>query len=240
MRRAGNTARRALIILCAFSLPVACGVTRAQDVSPSDTILSPSTTEIPSAIIPDAQGADPAEGVAPADSGNSGPDASSEREQEPAAELRQQNQDLHDFMEEEEATSSLGMVLQEAHRGVDGDGEVEGLLVVDVLPGTPAAQAGLRGLHTGVNTALSGVAIAAAFIFPPAILAAAVINGTQVGESYDLIIGVDSERVTNFLEFSDLISRASPGELVYLNISRNGKRMLQVVSIPATSASGAP
>jgi PDZ domain len=238
MRPSEKIAGEALILLYALFLALHSGVAGAQDLSPSETLLPSATTEIPSGVISDTGQAATAQDIAPSGGANSGPGFSNEPM--PPAELRQERQDLHDFLEEEPATSSLGMVLQEAHRGVDGSGEVLGLLVVEVLPGTPAARAGLRGLHTGVKDTLSGVAFAAAMVFPPAILAAAVISGTRIGESYDLIIGVDSDRVTSFLDFSDRVSRARPGELVYLNISRNGKRILCPLSVPVSFASGEP
>jgi S1-C subfamily serine protease len=142
---------------------------------------------------------------------------------------------LRDFMEDEDQTSSLGMVLREAHRGVDGKGEVAGLLIVEVFPGSPAAYAGLKGLSTGINSALSSAAYAASLFFPPAMLATAVISGTRVGESYDLIIGLDSERITNYLDFLARIRRAHAGQLVYLSVSRNGKRHLIPVRVPVNA-----
>ncbi len=151
-------------------------------------------------------------------------------------------QRLRDFMEEGEDTSSLGMVLREAHRGVGGNGEVAGLLIVEVIPGTPAAYAGLRGLRSGINSALSSAAFAASLFFAPAMLAAAVVSGTRVGESYDLIIGIDSERITNYLDFSERMRQARTGELVYLSVSRNGKRTQVPIRVPIVSPAifGAP
>jgi len=55
----------------------------------------------------------------------------------------------------------------------------------------------------------------------------------QVGESYDLIIGVDGSRVTNFLDFQDRMRDLQPGELVYLSVVRNGKRLQVTLSVPS-------
>ncbi len=39
------------------------------------------------------------------------------------------------------------------------------------------------------------------------------IDYMQVGESYDMIIGVDGSRVTNFLDFQDRMHDLQPGEI---------------------------
>jgi S1-C subfamily serine protease len=171
---------------------------------------------------------------------NSGIGTPAVQEPTPPAELRQEMQDLHDFMEDSDGTSSLGMVLHEDHRAIDGNGEVAGLLIVEVMPGTAAAMAGLRGLHAGIANALTGIAFAASLFFPPASLAAAAVSGSRIGESYDMIVGVDSERVTNFLQFSDRMHFARPGEIVYLSISRNGRRIQVPVTVPVGAVPGSP
>jgi S1-C subfamily serine protease len=235
-REGGHIARPVLIALCLVSFVLQFAVASAQDASspsPDRGISPPSTIEIPPATLPQSQGVT-APAAAPPDLYNSGVGISNNQVQVPPAELRHELQSLHDFIEEGDATSSLGMVLREAHRGVKGSGEVAGLLVIEVIPGTPAAYAGLRGLHTGINSVLSGAALAASFFFPPAMLAAAVVSGMRLGESYDLIIGLDSQRVTNYLDFSGLMSRARAGDVVYLSVSRNGERLQ--IKVPLSGA----
>jgi S1-C subfamily serine protease len=51
-----------------------------------------------------------------------------------------------------------------------------------------------------------------------------------------LIIGVDGSRVTNFLDFYDCMRNVQPGEIVYLNILRNGHR----VQVPMQITSAVP
>ncbi len=232
MSRGGHRHSRliALCFACAIMTPALAG---AQDAG--DTLPPPSTTEVPPAVVAPSQGAEALGGGS-----QELTNPPSGQIQAPPAELRQELQSMQDFMADGDSTSSLGMVLHEDHRGVDGSGEAAGLLVVEVMPGTPAAQAGLRGLHKGLSTALTGIAFAASLFFPPATLAAAAVSSSRIGESYDLIIGVDSQRVTNFLEFSDRMQFARPGEVVYLNISRNGRRMVIPVSVPADAGFGAP
>ena len=55
----------------------------------------------------------------------------------------------------------------------------------------------------------------------------------SLGESYDLIIGVDGTRVTNYLDFEDRLRDIQPGEIVYLSIVRDGKRLQVPVHVQA-------
>jgi S1-C subfamily serine protease len=152
--------------------------------------------------------------------------------QPPPAEVQQQLQSLQEFMEEGDNTTSVGMVVRDAHRKVDGGGEIAGLLIVNVIPNSPAALAGLRGERTGVHAVLEGAAVAAALVFAPAIVAVALVDGTRIGESSDMIIAVDSVRVTNFLDFSNRMRRVQPGEIVYFSVVRDGKRLQVPVKVP--------
>jgi S1-C subfamily serine protease len=73
-------------------------------------------------------------------------------------------------------------------------------------------------------------------VFPPAILAVPIVIDAQVGESYDMIIGVDGNRVTNFLDFEDRMRQVRGGELVYFSIVRDGHRKQITVKVPADMA----
>ena len=79
---------------------------------------------------------------------------------------------------------------------------------------------------------LPAAAVAASLVFPPAVLVVPVIETIQLGENYDLIIGVDGNRVTNFMDFQDQLREAQPGETVYLNILRGGERLQLPVEMP--------
>ena len=143
---------------------------------------------------------------------------------------------LQEFMNEGTNTSPLGVELQEgARRGKNGR-EIDGLLVVALQPGSPAEVAGLQAGHRAAHDVLEGAAVAASLVFPPAVLAVPVIETIQLGENYDLIIGVDGNRVTNFMDFQDQLREAQPGETVYLNILRSGKRLQVPVEMPQPSA----
>ncbi|MGH9645308.1 MAG: hypothetical protein ACRD4E_00705, partial [Bryobacteraceae bacterium] len=52
--------------------------------------------------------------------------------------------------------------------------------------------------------------------------------------AYDLIIGVDGARVTNFLDFYYCMREVQPGELIYLNLLRNGHRVQVPIHITSS------
>jgi hypothetical protein len=144
---------------------------------------------------------------------------------------------LQEFMNEGVNASPLGVELQEgARRGKNGR-EVDGLLVVALQPGSPAERAGVMAGHRQAHDVVEGVAVAASLVFPPAVLVVPVIETIQLGENYDLIIGVDGNRVTNFMDFQDQLREAQPGETVYLNILRGGKRLQLPVEMPKPNPS---
>ncbi len=129
-------------------------------------------------------------------------------------------------------SSSIGVVVAQARMPLS-DGQIaQGLLILDVKKDSPAAKAGLEGYHQAVQSVLTGATVVAAMVFPPAILALPVIDYTGVGQSYEIIIGVDGIRVTNFMDFDDQVSKAKPGEIVYLTVIRNGRRLQITVPIP--------
>jgi hypothetical protein len=203
----------------------------------SDVTPPPTTTEIPAVIPPlQAQDGAPAAGASVPDVYNQSADLYHYQSQQPPAEVQQQLQSLQEFLEEGDNATTIGMVVREAHRKVDDGGEVAGLLIVSVMAGSPAADAGLKGVRTGAHAVLEGAAVAASLFFPPAIMAVAIVDGTRVGESYDMVIAVDSVRVTNFLDFSDRMRLVQPGDIVYLTVIRNGKRMQVQVKVPGATA----
>ncbi len=139
---------------------------------------------------------------------------------------------LRDFVSEGEETSPIGVQLRETRRKLKGGEEADGLLVVKVVRNSPAAKAGLKPYHRIAQNMLTGATIAAAMVFPPAILILPVLDYTQLGESYDMIIGVDGARVTNFIDFEERMRGVQPGQLVYLSVVRNGRRIQVEVSMP--------
>jgi hypothetical protein len=143
---------------------------------------------------------------------------------------------LDDFMSGGDITSPLGFEVREDKRQLKSGGEAQGLLVIEVFAGSPAARAGLHAYHQIVRTALETAAVAGAIFFPPAVLLVPVVDQVRIGESYDLIIGVDGSRVTNFVDFQDRLHDVQAGEVVYLSVLRNGERKQIPVPVPANFA----
>jgi PDZ domain len=134
--------------------------------------------------------------------------------------------------DEEMEIDSFGIDLRESTRRLSSGGEMDGLLVTDVRSGSPAALAGLHSYHHATHDVLIAVTMVGSVVVAPAVLLAPVIDYVGVGESYDMIVGVDGVRVANFLDFADRIRDVRPGEIVYLSIVRNGKLVQLRMPIP--------
>jgi hypothetical protein len=173
----------------------------------------PGTAEIESGTAPDAQGADYA----------------ARHPEQIDPKLRS----LQEFMDEDDQISPLGMQLREDQRKLNSGETATGLLVVAIQQHSAAAIAGLHAINHTPHDVIAGLAVAAALFFPPAVLAIPIAEQVSLGESYDLIIGVDGTRVTNYLDFEDRLRDIQPGEIVYLSIVRNGNRVQVPVHVQA-------
>lgn len=160
-----------------------------------------------------------------------------EAAQNPAAPPAANLHSLQEFMNQGADSSPIGVELREDRRQLKSGQQADGLLILKVYNDSPAAAAGLRAYRTIGHSVLEGTAVAAAMFFPPAVLAIALIDETHIGESYDMIIGVDGKRVINYLDFEDQLRDVKPGDVVYLGIVRDGKRMQVPVLVPATATS---
>jgi hypothetical protein len=198
--------------------------------APPSTQAGPSTAEIPQAPPPSApQSASST--LENAEDYTNPEIANYERAQEGISDPVQMRS-LRAFMAEGAITSPIGLEMREARRRLVSGEVADGLLVLKVVQGSPAAQAGLHGYHQAIHNALTGAAIAAAMIFPPAMLVVPVVVDAQIGENYDMIIGVDGNRVTNFLDFEDRMREVRGGELIYFSIVRDGHRKQITVKVP--------
>ncbi len=192
---------------------------------------SAATTEIPQAL-PDGGAGSTATGEMGAPSGQ----IVNYQQYQNAQHIDPQLRSLQEFIQEGDNTSSLGIEVQEAERRTRSGKMADGLVIVGVIKGSPADLAGLRAYRRTTSDVIKVVAVGAALVFPPAVLVAALADQVSIGDTYDLIIGVDGTRVTNFLDFEDRIREVQPGEIVYLNIVRNGTRMQVPVNVPANLA----
>lgn len=215
--------------------------------TPSDETGTPGTTqEIPTATTAAApaplQNQDIDNPTPPAASADGQLDLDSpdvrryEREQSGAVDP-QQFGNVNSFLAEGSFSSPIGVELREGRRTLADGEEADGLMVLQVVKGSPAATAGLHGYRHTAHTAMAGVALVTAMlVFPPAIFVLPVLDYTHAGESYDMIIGVDGTRVSNYLDFEDRMHDVRPGEIVYLSVLRDGKREQIKVFLPPTSS----
>jgi S1-C subfamily serine protease len=141
---------------------------------------------------------------------------------------------LKEYMDASEEISLFGIDLRIERRKAEK--EIQGLLVVDIAPGSPGADAGLHPYRQPTRDILNGMGMLATMAFPPAVVVVPIFESIPLGEAYDLIIGVDGARVANFLDFYDRMRDVQPGEIVYLNILRNGRR----VQVPLRITSSLP
>jgi hypothetical protein len=236
------------------ALPVASSPTPANLVAaPAEEIAAPPTTqEIPAITSP----APPTAAPAPSPSQNAADGSSTgngqfdldssdvqryERAQAGFIDPQAQFGNAAAYTADGAFTSPIGVELEEGSRKMPNGQEAQGLMVLEVTKGSPAASAGLHGYRHAAHSALQGAFIAAALFPSPfapiAMLALPVIELTHVGESYDMIIGVDGSRVTNYLDFTDRLHEARPGEIVYLSVLRDGKRAQLKVFLPPGAAS---
>ncbi|GEM_PF-1853512 len=142
---------------------------------------------------------------------------------------------LNEFLMNGSYTSVLGIEVREGSAPLADGTEVEGLVVQSVLPGSPAARAGIQPYRATTHYLIDGAFAAASLVFPPAMLVMAAVDQSRIGTSFDLVIGVDGVRVTNVLEFDDQVRNVKPGDIVYLNIVRGGKRLQIPVEMPSVS-----
>lgn len=203
---------------------------------------APGTAEIPATMTAQPQPSQdrspnpvdsvPADSQPPADSnGNEIARYQEEQSGMPPEQLKS----LQEFDAEGELSTPFGMQLREARRQLKSGEDADGLLITTVTKGGPAANAGLRPYAHSVHDAIATAAmVGAVFSGGLSVVVIPALDYMKVGESYDMIIGVDGSRVTNFLDFQDRMRDLQPGEIVYLSILRDGKRVQ--VTMPVTAA----
>jgi S1-C subfamily serine protease len=78
----------------------------------------------------------------------------------------------------------------------------QGIMIERVVPGGPAAQAGIRG---GTRSVLAGL--------------------QELRTGGDVLVAVDGKPITSQVELNLLLNRARPGDTITLEIVRDGKKM---------------
>lgn len=123
--------------------------------------------------------------------------------------------------------SSLGLTARDGQARLDNGETVAGAEVVEVSPNGPAAHSlGTHEVsHALVSGALLGAGVASAVLFPPALIAVAMAANSHIGMSYDLVVGVDGNRVRNTMDFMQTVAEARSGDTIYLAIVRSGRRV---------------
>jgi hypothetical protein len=106
-----------------------------------------------------------------------------------------------------------------------------GLAVLEVRPGSPAALAGIRPYSGLVHTMMGATVMGAGMVFPPALAALGLVEQTRFGETFDLIIAVDGQRVRVIPDFEHAIAEARLGDIIYLTILRHGQRLQLPVKV---------
>ncbi len=221
--------------------PVATLPPDAASAPPSSDNIPPTTVEIAPAVNPQRDQDEPELQATPpieeddSSSFKDNPDVSAYEQHQADDDASAPPPYLQTFLSADAIDTPIGIELREARRTLKSGEEADGLLVTRVFRGSPAAVAGIHAYSQGIHNALTATAIVAGLIIPPAILMLPVLEYTQVGESYDMIIGVDGARVTNFLDFQDQMRDLKPGEIVYLSVVRNGRRIQFRVDIPANA-----
>jgi S1-C subfamily serine protease len=127
----------------------------------------------------------------------------------------------------------LGIAVRNGMGGLEHGGQLSGVEILTVVPGSPGGAAGLHGRrHRGgvFQTALIVGILASAAFFPPAMMGVMVLSG--IGESLETIIAVDGERTRDVTDFEEAIEKAEPGEVVYLTVVSGGRREQIRVALP--------
>lgn len=204
--------------------------------TPTDKVAPPpGMAEIPAPILSAPQDTSPDPiGSQAADSQQPNDEIARYQEEQSGMPPEQLNS-LPGFNSDGELATPFGMELREARRELKSGEDADGLLITAVAKGSPAAAAGLHPYNHKVHDAIAAAAIVGAvFSGGLSVVVIPALDFMQVGESYDMIIGVDGSRVTNFLDFQDRMRDLQPGEIVYLSVLRNGKRIQ--VTLPVTAA----
>lgn len=101
---------------------------------------------------------------------------------------------------------------------------VSGVPVSSVRRDSVAGRAGVRGPRHMLHCALDLAVAAAGAFLPPLLIALPMIDQAEIGESQDLIIAVDGDRVRNAYELEAHLRGLGPSDVIYLTVVRGQNR----------------
>lgn len=139
--------------------------------------------------------------------------------------VREQHSDLVQEVPE------LGLEVTEGTGRLATGPSLRGVKVIRVFPGGPAARAGLRDEQIAGKSIVAGALFAGGLFFPPALFVAIAVAGSDIGDSHDTIVAVDSERTRDVQELEDAIGKSREGPVIYLSVVRAAHRS-QVLVFP--------
>ena len=118
----------------------------------------------------------------------------------------------------------LGLTVGDGECKLQDGRRFDGVEIIDVIPGSPAAIVGLKSQRRPVKTAMTAAIGVASLAFPPAIMGVSVVDSIHLGESHEVIIAVDAMRTRDVHELAAALEQARPGETVYLTVVYKGQR----------------
>jgi hypothetical protein len=132
--------------------------------------------------------------------------------------------------------SPLGLVLRPDKRRLSSGEMLSGLTIIAITKGSAAARAQLQAFHNGFKQVMEVASIAGSFFFAPAVALMPILEASQAGDHYDMIVGVDGYRVKDLLDFADCMRDVQPNEPVYLSLVRDGVRRQTEVKMPGLAS----
>ena len=122
---------------------------------------------------------------------------------------------------------------------------LSGLVVTSVDKWGIGYAGGIRGEHLQMARASAQLGmivlvVGATAVFPPAMLGLPLLAKLPSPKSSDVIVAVDAERIRDVSEFANYLRHTKAGEILYLTIIRDGRRVQLRVPIAEVESSRAP